>query len=80
MRVLRQPPPANFYYILVGLPHLQHNIQKMSEFRKLDGILPSVSAEDFFARFVSTRTPVVIQGLPDDAAFKARSWVRLVSP
>ncbi|KAF7794590.1 hypothetical protein EIP86_005726 [Pleurotus ostreatoroseus] len=41
----------------------------------LDTILPSVTAEHFFKTYVSKRTPVVIKGLPDDEAFKARQWV-----
>lgn len=39
--------------------------------------IPSVSAEDFFTKYISQRTPVIIRGLLDDETFKAREWVCL---
>ncbi|KAI1787097.1 Clavaminate synthase-like protein [Ganoderma leucocontextum] len=41
---------------------------------KLERVDPTLSAEDFFAKYVSKRRPVILTGLLDDPAFQGRKW------
>ncbi len=47
----------------------------MVKYPKLDRVVSTMSAEEFFRQYVSKRIPVIIQGLPDDEGFKAQKWV-----
>lgn len=52
----------------------------MTKHKDLDRISPSITPEEFYNNYVSKRIPVVLKGLPDDADFKARAWVRPTKP
>ena len=41
---------------------------------QVERVQPTITPEDFFARFVSQRKPVVISGLLVDEQFKCQSW------
>lgn len=41
----------------------------------LERVSPELSAEEFFAKYVSKRRPVILTGLIDDVAFQGRNWV-----
>lgn len=41
----------------------------------LERVSPELSAEEFFAKYVSNRRPVILTGLIDDAAFQGQNWV-----
>ncbi|KAH9900715.1 Clavaminate synthase-like protein [Cubamyces lactineus] len=43
----------------------------------LERVSPVLSATEFFARYVSKRTPVIITGLLDDPSFQGRKWTNL---
>ncbi|OJT14557.1 JmjC domain-containing protein 4 [Trametes pubescens] len=49
----------------------------MSKTSILERVSPELSAEEFFAKYVSSRRPVILTGLLDDAAFKGRKWTDL---
>ena len=51
----------------------------MTVYSQLDTVLPSVSPEAFFAQYIAQRTPVIIQGFPDDEEFRLQRWVSLSS-
>ncbi|KAG8904543.1 hypothetical protein FRB99_001583 [Tulasnella sp. 403] len=43
----------------------------------LDRIDSSIDAESFFAKYVATRTPVVLQGSLDDPSYNVQKWTNL---
>lgn len=44
--------------------------------RSLGSVPANTPAAEFFEKYIAKRVPIVITGLPDDAAFKCREWVR----
>ncbi|KAI0328819.1 Clavaminate synthase-like protein [Cubamyces sp. BRFM 1775] len=44
---------------------------------QLERVSPEVPATEFFAKYVSKRTPVIITGLLDDPSFRGRKWMNL---
>lgn len=67
------PTVYNFTYLS---DQLQSSIQPAGmKIRKLDNVDTDIDALSFFADYISKRQPVIIRGLPDDAAFKAHNWV-----
>jgi len=48
--------------------------------KTLDVVDSVIDPREFFAKYVQTRTPVVIKGLIRDEGFQASRWVRARSP
>ena len=44
--------------------------------KTLDVVDSAIDPKEFFAKYVQTRTPVVIKGLIRDEGFQASRWVR----
>ncbi|GJE92988.1 cupin-like domain-containing protein [Phanerochaete sordida] len=49
----------------------------MAKYPQPGSTVPSVSAEEFFSKYISKRVPVIVKGLLDDADFKGRNWADL---
>lgn len=44
--------------------------------RSLETVSSDIDEKEFFKKYVATRTPVIVNGLLDDADFVAQKWVR----
>ncbi|KAI0640863.1 Clavaminate synthase-like protein [Trametes meyenii] len=49
----------------------------MPKTQQLERVSPTLSAEEFFSKYVSKRRPVVLTGLLDDPSFQGRKWGNL---
>ncbi|KAI0776537.1 cupin-like domain-containing protein [Trametes elegans] len=49
----------------------------MPEKLQLERVSPDLPAKEFFAKYVSSRKPVIITGLLDDPTFQGRKWANL---
>ncbi|KAI8992729.1 cupin-like domain-containing protein [Trametes punicea] len=49
----------------------------MPEQLQLERVPPDIPAKEFFSKYVSKRTPVIISGLLDDPSFQGRKWTNL---